>query len=353
MPSAFISYAHEDQEFVLALVERLEAQGLDVRYDAVVLRIGDSLIRAISAEIAEGDFLIAVVSPDSLTSEWCQHEVSLAKTQGIDQRRVKVLPIKYREAAMPPMLEGDYYGDADRFDVETLARQLAKAMTAHMQGRGAEAAQEAAGVEDAGRSPAHAERVGDPGVAQLDAVAETAMEVIGGWGDVYAGAANLRDVDREQRRLRWAIEKLPRRAAGGLPLVTRLATAEDTFLASNEPDPTMEADIFEELRSVRTQLAQGLPVTRRWFIDMYIGVVPTQRDATAFLWQIKRGDETRSVHVYVSRTAMASADEYLPREVVDAKATAGRAVVVTLLALDDPPEEVMVSTAGVTLTLSD
>jgi hypothetical protein len=40
--SAFISYAHEDQEFMLALVEPLQAQGLDIRYDRVVLNIGDS-----------------------------------------------------------------------------------------------------------------------------------------------------------------------------------------------------------------------------------------------------------------------------------------------------------------------
>jgi hypothetical protein len=104
--SAFISYAHEDQEFVLALVEHLQVQGLDIRCDQVTLHIGDSLIRTISTQIAEGDFLIAVVSPDSLTSDWCQHELALAKTQGIDQRRVKVLPIRYRGAAMPPMLRG-------------------------------------------------------------------------------------------------------------------------------------------------------------------------------------------------------------------------------------------------------
>jgi hypothetical protein len=50
---------------------------------------------------------------------------------------------------------------------------------------------------------------------------------------------------------------------------------------------------------------------------------------------------------------MESANEYLPREVAQARGTGGRGVVANLLGLDDPPAEVMVSTAGVSLTMPD
>lgn len=50
---------------------------------------------------------------------------------------------------------------------------------------------------------------------------------------------------------------------------------------------------------------------------------------------------------------MASDNEYLPREVAQAKDTDGRSVLQTLVALDEPPEQVMVSTAGISLTLPD
>src|SRR5881394_3785693 len=123
MASAFISYAHEDQELVLDLAARLQAQGLDIRYDQVVLQIGDSLIQKISREIVDGDFLIAVVSPDSVESGWCQHELSIAATQGINQKRAKVLPVRYRGADLPPMLTDTFYGDADRFSIETIAEK--------------------------------------------------------------------------------------------------------------------------------------------------------------------------------------------------------------------------------------
>jgi hypothetical protein len=48
-----------------------------------------------------------------------------------------------------------------------------------------------------------------------------------------------------------------------------------------------------------------------------------------------------------------SEELHLPREVAQAKETDGRSAVVTLLALDDPPEEVMVTTAGISLSLPD
>ena len=105
---------------------------------------------------------------------------------------------------------------------------------------------------------------------------------------------------------------------------------------------------------MRTQVAQGLPVTRRWTIDADLGEVDAfGRDATAYLWQIRRGDETRRIQVFISGTAMAVSLESLPREVVEARESVGRSVVVGLLGLDDPPDKVMATTVGISLTVPD
>ena len=352
MASAFVSYAHEDQEFVLALVERLQKQGLDIRYDRVVLQIGDSLIRVISQEISDGDFLIAIVSPDSVKSEWCQKELALAETQGINERRVKVLPVRFRGSEMPPLLQDTFWGDADRDDVETLARRLVAAIRAHLEGRDVDAAREAEGAEETGGEPAHAEVAGDVDVAAIEEVAERIWDVFGAWAGVWRGGGNVRDLEDPQRRLRWALDKLSERVRVGFPLVTQLAEADwDAFFGFTELADA-ERNIREEMRSVRAQVAQGLPVTQRWTIVADTGEkIPVRRDAVSYLWSIRRGDEERRIQVFISRTALMLED--LPREVAQAKETNGRSVVVTLLALDDPPEEVMVTTAGISLTLAD
>jgi TIR domain len=351
--SAFVSYAHEDQEFVLALIERLQGQGLDVRYDQVVLQIGDSLIRVISQEISDGDFLIAIVSPASVESEWCRKELALAEAQGINERRVKVLPVRFRGVEMPPMLHDTYWADADRDDVETIARRLAAAMRANLEGREADAAREAEEAEEAGGLPAHEEVVGDVDVAAIEEIAERVWDVFAAWAGVWAGG-NVDDLEDPQRRLRWALAKLPEHVRAGLPLVTQLAEAKwDEFFGDMERDDA-ERNIREELRSVRTQVAQGLPVTQRWTIDADLGEMSAgRRDAVSYLWQIRRGEVTRRIQVYVSGTAMRLENAHLANEVVQAKETNGRSVVTTLLALEDPPEEVMVTTAGISLTLPD
>jgi hypothetical protein len=59
------------------------------------------------------------------------------------------------------------------------------------------------------------------------------------------------------------------------------------------------------------------------------------------------------VTVFISGTAAASANEGLPQEVAKAKNTHGRSVLATLVGLDHPPRQVMVTTAGVSLTMPD
>ncbi len=349
MPSAFISYAHEDQEFVLALVQALQRQGMEIRYDTVMLRIGDSLIETISREIHDGDFLIAVVSPASVASSWCQKELSLAMTQGIDKRRVKVLPVRFRGAEMPPMLRDTFWGDADRFSIETLASQLAYAMGEDLAGHGDEAAE---GAADAEGVPAHEEIPGDVGVAQIEEVAERTWAVFDAWNGVWHGGGNIRDLLAPQRRLRWALDALPERVREALPLMERIASSKWEEYFENVEADDAERDVSDELNSVRTQVAQGLPIAPRWTIDENLGMVGAgNRDATSYLWRIRRGEQIEPVQIYISGTAMASNNEYLPQEVAQAKETHGRSVVATLLGMDAPPREVSVTTAGISLTM--
>jgi len=160
-PRAFISYSHQDEAFVLALAQRLKEQGIGVWIDRVDLLIGDSLIRRIGDAIHEGDFVIAVISGHSVKSSWCEKELTLAVTQGIQSKQVKVLPVRLDGVALPNFLADTLWVDADRLDCTAAAAELASAVERHLErrrfGAGAIKTDSSAGEEPVGSQSDHSE----------------------------------------------------------------------------------------------------------------------------------------------------------------------------------------------------
>lgn len=347
-PRAFISYSHRDQEFVLALVAELQAQDVRVWIDQVELDIGDSLIERISEAIAEEDFVVAVISPHSVESSWCKKELSLAVTEGINNKHVKVLPVRLGEVEMPPMLADLKWGDAEAdTSPSDLAAGLARAIKRNIARRGQEVAVTRAPEPD------------EPGSARppvsydsarvetaLDAAHEALMQVVEAWDRNRAGAGTTDDIRAQQRRLVYALDRLPGDVRLGLPLVSFLSEAPWNEYLRLHDYREVEPDIREEFRAVTSLVEQGLPIAPRWKIARTDGVVDSRMDATAYLWWIGRGEDVRPITVFITGSAEAST-QGLPKDVVAAKETAGRSVVTGLLGLDDPPRRVMVSTAGV------
>jgi hypothetical protein len=352
-PRVFVSYSHHDQEFVLALVDELTRQGIRVWIDQVELVVGDSLIRRIGDAIQEGDFVVGVISRESVESPWCQKELELAVTRGINEKRVTVLPIRLADVEMPSFLTDVLYAEGD--DPATIASDLARAVETHLKRAGVETAIVPEERVTEGKTTAEGEAPVTVAAAErgevvgfLGQIAERIDEVLIQWDRCRNAGAATHDLVAEQRRLRTLLDRLPDDVQRGLPLVIEVATAswQDYFRLHESAEA--EADLREELRAIRSQVERGLPVVLRWRIVGGPDEVSSQgRDATAYLLRIEREDDNRPVVVYVSGSAMASSDDYLSADVVAAKATQGRSVVANLLSVDDPPREVMVSTEGV------
>jgi len=110
-PRLFLSHSSIDKEFVRWLGEHLTAAGAKVWIDESEIKIGDSLIEKISSGVNDADFLLAILSPTSVQSEWVQRELNIAITQEIQNRRVKVLPIRIGECTPPAFLLDKKYVD--------------------------------------------------------------------------------------------------------------------------------------------------------------------------------------------------------------------------------------------------
>lgn len=82
--SCFISYSSQDKPFVEWLYADLQAKGVRCWYAPEDLKIGEPFLLGIEQGIRLHDKLLLVLSKDSVTSGWVQHEVlsAMAKEQG-------------------------------------------------------------------------------------------------------------------------------------------------------------------------------------------------------------------------------------------------------------------------------
>lgn len=107
----FLSHTHSDKSFVRQLAVDLENHGINYWLDEAEIKIGESLIQKIREGIDNYDYLLAILSPNSVKSAWVQRELDIATNQEIAGHSVKVLPVMYQPVEMPGFLLGKRYAD--------------------------------------------------------------------------------------------------------------------------------------------------------------------------------------------------------------------------------------------------
>jgi hypothetical protein len=101
-PAVFISHAGPDYKFAEELKDALSKVGIDAHLDQVELRVGDNIIRWMNDAASESDYMIVLLSPNSLGRYWVETEWSSALMKEADLRRTFVLP-----AILPGVKDGD------------------------------------------------------------------------------------------------------------------------------------------------------------------------------------------------------------------------------------------------------
>lgn len=96
MQKIFISYSRKDTDFVRKLAGDLEKAGYDVWWDITDLQGGDDWVRAIPDAIASSQYVIVVLTPNSVESEWVKKEY----TQALNLHK-KIIPVMLAPTTAP------------------------------------------------------------------------------------------------------------------------------------------------------------------------------------------------------------------------------------------------------------
>lgn len=101
----FLSYSSKDRFWVQTLLLKfIESKGFKVCFDERDFLLGCNLVETIAESVYESRKVIAVLSPDYLSSRWCaQYEFLLTYTRILNKEAPfnSLLPIKYRNCQIP------------------------------------------------------------------------------------------------------------------------------------------------------------------------------------------------------------------------------------------------------------
>src|SRR5688572_17236566 len=87
----FVSYSRKDRDFVQRLVGDLQSAGVSVFFDQTI-QPGESWVASLSKAIESARYLLVVLSPDYLESQWALEEMKVGLLREAD-RKATVIPL--------------------------------------------------------------------------------------------------------------------------------------------------------------------------------------------------------------------------------------------------------------------
>jgi hypothetical protein len=96
MQKIFISYSRKDMAFVRKLAGDLKISGYEVWWDILGLQGGDDWVTAIAQAISSSQYVIVVITPSSVKSEWVREEYTQARAL-----HKKIIPIMLKPCSLP------------------------------------------------------------------------------------------------------------------------------------------------------------------------------------------------------------------------------------------------------------
>jgi hypothetical protein len=112
----FVSYSHANTALVAPLVEKLRERGLRVFFDQVELNAGAAWQLKIFESLSRSRRVVALISPEYLTSKVCQEEFNMAWMLARSANERVLLPVYAYTASLPVWVQYWQYVDCREGD---------------------------------------------------------------------------------------------------------------------------------------------------------------------------------------------------------------------------------------------
>jgi hypothetical protein len=100
----FVSHSYQDKDIAARISTALKDADFNVWFDAWELQAGDSIATKLREGLRASDFLLVLLSPESVSSRWVREEMALALSSELRQRAITVVPVILRDCDIPDKL---------------------------------------------------------------------------------------------------------------------------------------------------------------------------------------------------------------------------------------------------------
>lgn len=100
----FVSHSVEDNFAAKRIAFALRAADFKVWFDEWELQPGESIATKVREGLRASDFLVVLLSPDSVNSHWVREEMGLALSGELRQRAITLFPVLLRDCEIPTTL---------------------------------------------------------------------------------------------------------------------------------------------------------------------------------------------------------------------------------------------------------
>jgi hypothetical protein len=111
MSSIFLSYSSKDGSVANKLARDLEKLGHSIWFDEWDIKVGECIPSKIEKGIADSDFVVIILTPNSVTSGWVEREWKTKYWQEIEKKETMVLPVLAETCEVPLLLKTKKYAD--------------------------------------------------------------------------------------------------------------------------------------------------------------------------------------------------------------------------------------------------
>lgn len=116
LPNVFISYSTKDLFIAKRLRKSLEERAIDVWLAEDDLIVGELWESEIYTKIQNSDYLLLIVTHNSLESKWVRKELNKARMREIEDEETVILPLLFEECKLPPRLSRLQYADFRNYE---------------------------------------------------------------------------------------------------------------------------------------------------------------------------------------------------------------------------------------------